>query len=100
MAKQAGIVVDFEEVPDKSQDNFQKLIGQFAPALHAVGLKLMIALPARDDSYDYEFFGKETDAIILMNYYLHCLTSRPGPITAQNLFVNNLRQYMKDMLAQ
>jgi len=40
-AKQAGIVVDFEEVPDASQENFQKFIGQFAPAMHAVGLKLM-----------------------------------------------------------
>ena len=94
-AKQAGIVVDFEEVPDASQENFQKFIGQFAPSLHAVGLKLMIALPARDDSYDYEFFGKETDAIILMNYDQHWLTSPPGPIAAQDWFVENLRQVLE-----
>jgi peptidoglycan-N-acetylglucosamine deacetylase len=99
-AKQAGIVVDFEEVPDESQDNFQKLIGQFASALHAVGLKLMIALPARDDSYDYEFFGKETDAIILMNYDQHWLTSPPGPIAAHDWFVENLRQVMEVVPAQ
>jgi cellulose synthase/poly-beta-1,6-N-acetylglucosamine synthase-like glycosyltransferase/peptidoglycan/xylan/chitin deacetylase (PgdA/CDA1 family) len=99
-AKQAGIVVDFEEVPDESQDNFQKFIGQFAPALHAVGLKLMIALPARDDSYDYEFFGKETDAIILMNYDQHWLTSPPGPIAAQDWFVENLRQVLEVVPAQ
>jgi len=31
-----------------------------APALHSVGLKLMIALPrARDDAYDYEYFGTQ-----------------------------------------
>jgi cellulose synthase/poly-beta-1,6-N-acetylglucosamine synthase-like glycosyltransferase/peptidoglycan/xylan/chitin deacetylase (PgdA/CDA1 family) len=95
IAKQAGIVVDFEEVPDASQENFQKFIGQFAPALHAVGLKLMIALPARDDSYDYEFFGKETDAIILMNYDQHWLTSPPGPIAAQDWFEENLRQVLE-----
>jgi peptidoglycan-N-acetylglucosamine deacetylase len=99
-AKQAGIVVDFEEVPDASQGNFQKFIGQFAPALHAVGLKLMIALPARDDSYDYEFFGKETDAIILMNYDQHWLTSPPGPIAAQDWFVENLRQVLEVVPAQ
>ena len=99
-AKQAGIVVDFEEVPDGSQENFQKFIGQFAPALHAVGLKLMIALPARDDSYDYEFFGKETDAIILMNYDQHWLTSPPGPIAAQDWFVENLRQVLEVVPAQ
>jgi cellulose synthase/poly-beta-1,6-N-acetylglucosamine synthase-like glycosyltransferase/spore germination protein YaaH/peptidoglycan/xylan/chitin deacetylase (PgdA/CDA1 family) len=99
-AKQAGIVVDFEEVPDASQENFQKFIGQFAPALHAVGLKLMIALPARDDSYDYEFFGKETDAIILMNYDQHWLTSPPGPIAAQDWFAENLRQVLEVVPAQ
>jgi cellulose synthase/poly-beta-1,6-N-acetylglucosamine synthase-like glycosyltransferase/spore germination protein YaaH/peptidoglycan/xylan/chitin deacetylase (PgdA/CDA1 family) len=99
-AKQAGIVVDFEEVPDESQENFQKFIGQFAPALHAVGLKLMIALPARDDAYDYEFFGKETDAIILMNYDQHWLTSPPGPIAAQDWFVENLRQVLEVVPAQ
>jgi cellulose synthase/poly-beta-1,6-N-acetylglucosamine synthase-like glycosyltransferase/spore germination protein YaaH/peptidoglycan/xylan/chitin deacetylase (PgdA/CDA1 family) len=99
-AKQAGIVVDFEEVPDASQENLQRFIGQFAPALHAVGLKLMIALPARDDSYDYEFFGKETDAIILMNYDQHWLTSPPGPIAAQDWFEENLRQVLEVVPAQ
>jgi cellulose synthase/poly-beta-1,6-N-acetylglucosamine synthase-like glycosyltransferase/peptidoglycan/xylan/chitin deacetylase (PgdA/CDA1 family) len=100
MAKQAGIVVDFEEVPDSSQENFRKFIGQFGPAMHAVGLKLMIALPARDDSYDYEFFGKETDAIILMNYDQHWLTSPPGPIAAQDWFEENLRQVLEVVPAQ
>jgi len=100
LAKQAGIVVDFEEVPDKSQANFREFIGQFAPSLHAVGLKLMIALPARDDAYDYEFFGKTTDAIILMNYDQHWLTSPPGPIAAQDWFTENLRQVLEVVPAQ
>src|SRR5215471_16566590 len=100
LAKQAGIVVDFEEVPDKSQANFREFIGQFAPSLHAVGLKLMIALPARDDAYDYEFFGKTTDAIILMNYDQHWLTSPPGPIAAQDWFLENLRQVREVVPAQ
>src|SRR5213080_4793526 len=89
---QAGIVVDFEEVPDASQAHFRAFIGGLAPALHSVGLKLMIALPARDDAYDYEFFGKQCDAIVLMNYDQHWLTSPPGPIAAQDWFVENLRQ--------
>jgi len=99
-AHQSGIVVDFEEVPEESQDNFQEFIGQFAPALHAVGLKLMIALPARDDEYDYAYFGKVTDAIILMNYDQHWLTSPPGPIAAQDWFMENLRQVREVVPAQ
>src|SRR6266478_1383145 len=89
---EAGIVVDFEEVPDASQVHFRAFIGELAAALHSVGLKLMTALPARDDAYDYEFFGKQCDAIVLMNYDQHWLTSQPGPMAAQDWFVENLRQ--------
>jgi cellulose synthase/poly-beta-1,6-N-acetylglucosamine synthase-like glycosyltransferase/peptidoglycan/xylan/chitin deacetylase (PgdA/CDA1 family) len=99
-AHQAGIVVDFEEVPLKSQPHFREFIGELAPALHSVGLKLMIALPARDDEYDYAFFGRETDAIILMNYDQHWLTSEPGPIAAQDWFMENLRQVRQVVPAQ
>src|SRR5713226_5292440 len=91
-AHQAGIVVDFEEVPDASQAHLRAFIGELAPALHALGLKLMIALPARDDAYDYEYFSKQCDAIVLMNYDQHWLTSPPGPIASQDWFVENLRQ--------
>jgi peptidoglycan-N-acetylglucosamine deacetylase len=92
LAHQSGIVVDFEEVPVKSQPHFREFIAELGPALHSVGLKLMIALPARDDEYDYAFFGRETDAIILMNYDQHWITSPPGPISAQDWFMENLRQ--------
>jgi cellulose synthase/poly-beta-1,6-N-acetylglucosamine synthase-like glycosyltransferase/peptidoglycan/xylan/chitin deacetylase (PgdA/CDA1 family) len=100
LAHQAGIVVDFEEVPDKSQDNFQDFIEELAPALHSHNLKLMVALPARDDAYDYEFFGKQADAVVLMNYDEHWLTSGPGPIASQDWFVDNLREVMKVVPAQ
>jgi peptidoglycan-N-acetylglucosamine deacetylase len=99
-AREAGIVVDIEEIPDRSQANFRAFIGELAPALHAVGLKLMVALPARDNVYDYEFFGKQCDAIVLMNYDQHWQTSPPGPIAAQDWFVENLRQVMEVVPAQ
>jgi cellulose synthase/poly-beta-1,6-N-acetylglucosamine synthase-like glycosyltransferase/peptidoglycan/xylan/chitin deacetylase (PgdA/CDA1 family) len=60
----------------------------------------MVALPARDDAYDYEFFGKQCDAIVLMNYDQHWQTSPPGPIAAQDWFVENLRQVMEVVPAQ
>jgi len=65
--------------PDASQAHFRAFIAALAPVLHSAGLKLMIALPARDDAYDYEFFGKQCDAIVLMNYDQQLLTSPPGP---------------------
>ncbi len=92
VSREAGLVVDFEEVPEKSQDDFEAFIGDLAPGLHAVGLKLMVELPAREDIYDYEFFGQQADAILLNDYDEHWLTSGPGPIASQDWFVENLRQ--------
>jgi cellulose synthase/poly-beta-1,6-N-acetylglucosamine synthase-like glycosyltransferase/peptidoglycan/xylan/chitin deacetylase (PgdA/CDA1 family) len=97
---EAGVVVDFEEVPEASQVHFRQFAAELSPALHSVGLKLMVALPARDDVYDYEFFGNQCDAIVLMNYDEHWLTSPPGPIASQDWYVENLRQVMEDVPAQ
>jgi cellulose synthase/poly-beta-1,6-N-acetylglucosamine synthase-like glycosyltransferase/peptidoglycan/xylan/chitin deacetylase (PgdA/CDA1 family) len=97
---ESGIVIDFEEVPEASQPHFRQFAAELAPALHSVGLKLMVALPARDDAYDYEFFGKQCDAIVLMNYDEHWLTSPPGPIASQDWFAENLRQVLEDVPAQ
>ncbi|MGB7434900.1 MAG: glycosyl hydrolase family 18 protein, partial [Candidatus Acidiferrum sp.] len=99
-AHQPGIVLDFEEVPLKNQPDFRQFVAELAAGLHGSGLKLMIALPARDDDYDYAFFGRETDAIILMNYDQHWLTSPSGPIAAQDWFMENLRQIRDVVPAQ
>ncbi|HEY6946723.1 MAG TPA: glycosyltransferase [Candidatus Acidoferrum sp.] len=94
---EAGIVVDFEEVPDTSQVHYRQFAAELGPALHSVGLKLMLALPARDDAYDYGFFAKQCDAIVLMNYDEHWQTSPPGPIASQDWYVENLRQIREDV---
>ena len=99
-AHQAGIVVDFEGIPDKTQPHYREFAAELGPALHAVGLKLMIQLPARDDAYDYKFFGKECDAIVLMNDDQHWVSSEPGPIAAQDWFVENLKQVLALVPAQ
>jgi spore germination protein YaaH len=78
---QPGVVLDFEEVPEKSQDDFRTFIGELAAQLHTQTLKLMVALPAADWSYDYKTIAQHADAIILMNYDQHWVTSEPGPIT-------------------
>ena len=41
---EAGIVVDFEEVPDTSQAHYREFAAELGPALHAAGLKLFSAM--------------------------------------------------------
>ncbi len=96
-ARQAGIVLDFEEVPEKSQKDFRQFVAELSAALHAANLKLMVALPAADSSYDYGYFASQADAIILMNYDQHWLTSPPGPIAAQDWFVRNLESTLREV---
>lgn len=99
-AHQVGIVLDFEQIPASSQANFRAFESQLDSALHAAGLKMMVSLPARDDTYDYAFFGKHSDAIVLMNYDQHWMNSPPGPIASQDWFVENLRQILQVVPAQ
>ena len=86
----AGLVVDFEEIPEKSQKDFSQFISELAADLHSSNLKLMVCLPAADWIYDYAGIGKSADAVILMNYDQHWRTSGPGPIAAQDWFVRNI----------
>lgn len=93
--KQLGIVLDFESIPDANQEDLTRFIEELGRALHAAKLKLMVALPAADWAYDYKTIAQHCDAIILMNYDQHWQTSPPGPISAQDWFVTNIRNILK-----
>jgi peptidoglycan-N-acetylglucosamine deacetylase len=93
--QQVGLALDFELVPKKSQHDFVAFITDLAVGLHDQDLKLMVALPAADWDYDYAAISREADAIILMNYDDHWLTSPPGPIAPQDWFTRNLAAMLK-----
>ncbi len=88
-------MLDFEQVPDKSQRDFRNFIGELEAGLHGADLKLMVALPAADWAYDYAAVSRECDAIVLMNYDDHWLTSAPGPIAPQDWFTTNIEKMLK-----
>ncbi len=92
---QPGIVVDFESLPDTSQKDFQAFVHDLYSDLHANNLKLMVALPAADWSYDYKYFASQSDEIILMNYDFHWSSSAPGPIAPQSWFQTNIDNILK-----
>ncbi|HXR36185.1 MAG TPA: glycosyltransferase, partial [Candidatus Binataceae bacterium] len=94
-SQQVGLALDFELVPKKSQHDFVAFITDLATGLHDEDLKLMVALPAADWDYDYAAISREADAIILMNYDDHWLTSPPGPIAPQDWFARNLAAMLK-----
>ena len=91
----AGLVVDFEEIPQKSQKDFTQFVAELAAALHRSNLKLMVCLPAADWAYDYANIGKSADAVVLMNYDQHWRTSAVSLIAAQDWFVRNIDAILK-----
>ena len=93
--RQPGVVVDFESLPKSSEKDFEKFIHDLGEALHAKNLKLMVALPAADFTYDYKYIASQCDAIILMNYDFHWPTSSPGPIAPQDWFARNIDNMAK-----
>ena len=82
-------------MPETSQQDFQRFIHDLAIALHHSNLKLMVALPAADWSYDYKYLSEQADAIILMNYDFHWPTSAPGPIAPQDWFERDIENMVK-----
>jgi cellulose synthase/poly-beta-1,6-N-acetylglucosamine synthase-like glycosyltransferase/spore germination protein YaaH/peptidoglycan/xylan/chitin deacetylase (PgdA/CDA1 family) len=93
--RQPGVVVDFESLPKSSEKDFERFVHDLGVALHARSLKLMVALPAADFTYDYKYIASQADAIILMNYDFHWPTSSPGPIAPQDWFARNIENMVK-----
>jgi len=96
-ARRPGLVLDFEEVPPERQRDFTAFVRELAGALHRSGAQLMVSLPAADPGYEYKAIGREADAVMLMNYDQHWLTSPPGPIAAQDWFVRNVETTLQSV---
>ncbi|HKT50945.1 MAG TPA: glycosyltransferase [Candidatus Angelobacter sp.] len=92
-----GATIDFEEIPLSAQPGFRALITELGQDLHGRGLKLYVNVPVADKDYDYAALAASSDGLIVMNYDQHQTTSSPGPVAAQDWFVSNLRQALKDI---
>ena len=90
-----GLSLDFEEIPTAAQPAYRNLIGALYADLHAKNLRLYINTPVDDDDFDLSFMAAHSDGLLVMDYDQHQTDSGPGPVAAQDWFVNNLKQVMK-----
>jgi len=96
----AGIVVDFEMLPESTYPAFRMFLSELADTLHRANLKVMVCLPAIDFGMDYGAIAPHVDAIILMNYDQHWATAPQGPIAAQEWYTKNLDRALKEVPPQ
>jgi peptidoglycan-N-acetylglucosamine deacetylase len=90
-----GISLDFEEIPSEAQQSFMALLAELYQNFQARQLKLYVNTPVGDDDFDLKYIADHSDGILLMNYEQHLIGTGPGPIAAQDWFVDNLKAALK-----
>jgi cellulose synthase/poly-beta-1,6-N-acetylglucosamine synthase-like glycosyltransferase/peptidoglycan/xylan/chitin deacetylase (PgdA/CDA1 family)/spore germination protein YaaH len=90
-----GISLDFEEIPDGAQAGYMALLAEIYRNFQPRNLKLYVNTPVGDDSLDFKYMADHSDGLLLMNYDQHQIGSGPGPIAAQDWFLDNLKQVLK-----
>ncbi len=90
-----GITLDIEAFPESSRDDYHALVQELYQDLHAKGLKLYIAVPVNDKTFDYPAIAQVSDGLILMNYDQHYPGGDPGAVAGQDWFLKNLQDALK-----
>ncbi len=90
-----GITLDIEAFPETSRGDYHTLVQELYDELHAKGMKLYIAVPVNDKTFDYSAIAQISDGLILMNYDQHYPGGDPGPVAGQDWFLKNLQDALK-----
>lgn len=90
-----GLSLDFEEIPSEAQPGFDALISALYSDFHARNLRLYLNTPVGDDDFNLKYLADHSDGLLLMNYDQHQIDSEPGPIAAQDWFIDNLKSVLK-----
>src|SRR5713101_7148576 len=92
-----GLMVDFEDLPKKTQPGFVELLNELSSDLHAKGMKLYVSVPAGNGDFDYRSVASAADGVVVMNYDEHYAGSggTAGPVASQDWFTANLAQAKK-----
>ncbi len=81
-----GLVLDLEQIPVSASDHYVALVGELAQLLAPERIKLPVAVPASDPTYDYVRLAQAADGLIVMAYDEHHEAGAPGPIAGQGWF--------------
>ncbi len=87
-----GLTLDFEGFPFANQSGYRTLIAELAADLHAKGMKLYVSVPARNEDFDFTYIAAQADGLIVMDYDQHFPGGPPGPVAAQDWFVDTLKR--------
>lgn len=90
-----GISLDFEDVKDEDLDYYLQFIKEMYSDLHSRNLRLYVNAMVSAEDDELRTLASNSDGILLMNYDQHEMGSDPGPIAAQDWFIDNLAHVLK-----
>jgi cellulose synthase/poly-beta-1,6-N-acetylglucosamine synthase-like glycosyltransferase/peptidoglycan/xylan/chitin deacetylase (PgdA/CDA1 family)/spore germination protein YaaH len=90
-----GVMIDFEDFPQKAQPGYMALLSELSSDLHTKGMKFYVSVQARNADFDYPAVAALADGVIVMNYDEHYPGAVPGPVASQDWFVRNLTAIKK-----
>jgi peptidoglycan-N-acetylglucosamine deacetylase len=86
-----GLMVDFEAFPAKGQPGYIALLQELSSDLHARGMKMYVAVPPRNDEFNYPALSAAADGVVIMDYDEHYPGGKSGPVASQDWFLDNLK---------
>ncbi|HUA98007.1 MAG TPA: glycosyltransferase [Terracidiphilus sp.] len=92
-----GLSLDFESLSDDADPAYLSFIQQLYAEMHPRNLRLYVNVAASTSASDLKTIAANSDGVILMNYDQHQDTSDPGPVAAQDWFVQNLIRVLKSV---
>lgn len=78
-----GINIDFEELPEKTNEPLTQFQKELYTQLHQHGLLVTQEVSPFNQDYDYAALSKYNDLVFLMAYDEHSPDTRPGTISGQ-----------------
>jgi len=90
-----GVNIDFEELVEKSDENFNSFVKDLADSLHQKGYIVSQDVAPFNDDYNYKELSKYNDLLFLMAYDQHYSESNPGAVAAHEWVENALDDMIK-----
>ena len=91
----AGIIYDFENLPNSALPDLVKLVSETKAALAPRGQLVSVSVPVDSDEWPMAALARASDKLVLMAYDEHWQGGEAGPIASDGWFVERVSRAMR-----
>lgn len=93
----AGIMFDFENLPDRALPDLVRLVGETHAALAPRGKLVSVTMPVDSPAWPAAALARASDKLVLMAYDEHWQGGQAGPIASDGWFAANLVRTLRNL---